>query len=119
MKTRRRAMDMWRVVIVWLACSVVWAAGPRDGATIYKQNCAECHDKGVPRAANRDAMKQLSPAVVLRALESGSMAIQGAALTPVERRTIAEFLTGKPLGNEPDLPTNDRAGYCADAPRGM
>ena len=58
------------------------SAGPlsaQDGPTLYKQLCASCHDAGLERAPDRDALRAMSPERVLAALESGvmlSMAIE-------------------------------------------
>ena len=69
-----------------------------DGATLYKQICASCHEAGVDRAPNRQALRAMSPERVLAALETGAMISMTSARTAVERRAIAEFVTGKPFG---------------------
>src|SRR5450755_1134353 len=70
-----------------------------DGAVIYKQNCAACHDSGASRAPSREALEQRSPAGVLDAL-NGIMRIPGSRLNAAERRAVAEFVTGKKLGGD-------------------
>src|SRR5439155_9636124 len=77
------------------------AAGPlsaEDGAPLDKQICAGCHDAGIDRAPNREAPRAMSPERVLAALETGAMISMTSARTAVERRGIAEFVTGKPFG---------------------
>jgi len=69
-----------------------------DGATLYKQICASCHEVGVDRAPNRQALRAMSPERVLAALETGAMISMTSARTAAERRAIAEFVTGKPFG---------------------
>jgi polyvinyl alcohol dehydrogenase (cytochrome) len=66
-----------------------------DGPTLYKQLCATCHDKGVGRAPTRDVLQAMTPERVLTAMESGPMLSMAAGRTGVERRDIAEFVTGK------------------------
>jgi len=74
------------------------AAHPRDGAAIYKQQCAKCHeDPTQPRAPRLREMTSFSPGFILRALQSGVMMPQGLRLSAEEQRTVAEFLSGKPL----------------------
>ena len=76
-------------------------AGPlsaEDGASLYKQLCASCHDTGFDRAPDRDALRAMSPERVLAALESGPMISMASGRTGVERRAIAEFVTGKSFG---------------------
>src|SRR5256884_7242989 len=76
-------------------------AGPlfaEDGATLYMRICAACHDTGFERAPSREVLRAMSPERVLAALESGVMISVTAARTAVERRAVAEFVTGKSFG---------------------
>jgi polyvinyl alcohol dehydrogenase (cytochrome) len=68
-----------------------------DGPTLYAQLCASCHDAGLDRAPNREALKAMTPERVLTALEKGVMLSMAAGRTGVERRAIVEFVTGKPF----------------------
>src|SRR5262249_6814048 len=69
-----------------------------DGANLYGRICATCHDTGFERAPSREALRAMSPERVLGALESGTMVSMTAGRTALERRAIAEFVTGKLLG---------------------
>lgn len=71
-----------------------------DGAAVYKQRCASCHDGGVGRAPNREALKQMSPENVQLALTSGIMMIQGIVMSTEEIRAVSEFVTAKSFGGE-------------------
>src|SRR5579871_2480741 len=103
---------MYRCLALFGAMSLLYAADP-DGAALYKQHCAVCHEvSGQTRAPNPAALHRMSPDNIVRALESGVMQEQGASLTAPERRTVAEFLTGKTIGAE--LPRAN-TGMCADA----
>src|SRR5678815_2333706 len=105
-------------VIVSLASLVVVlysvAAAADDGPTLYKQLCASCHDAGTERAPNRDALRSMTPERVLTAMESGPMLSMAAGRTGVERRAIAEFVTGKSfaqaLATTPSPQTMCKAG---------
>jgi polyvinyl alcohol dehydrogenase (cytochrome) len=66
-----------------------------DGPTLYKQLCASCHEAGTERAPNRDALRGMAPERVLTAMESGPMLSMASGRTGVERRAIAEYVTGK------------------------
>jgi polyvinyl alcohol dehydrogenase (cytochrome) len=88
------------LIHVALACAAfcVASVGPvaaEDGPTLYKQLCASCHDAGLDRAPSREALQAMSPERVLAALESGAMLSMASGRTGVERRAIAEFVTGK------------------------
>src|SRR5438477_7521945 len=82
---------------VALLFSSAWPLLAEDGPSLYKQLCATCHDTGLGRAPDREALRAMSPERVLAALESGVMLSMAAGRTGVERRTIAEFVTGKPF----------------------
>src|SRR5581483_11199560 len=75
----------------------VTAYAPEDSA-VYKEHCAQCHDKGVQRAPQLAALKALSPEKILDALTNGKIAEQGKALTAAEARAVAVFASGKALG---------------------
>src|SRR5438552_6979397 len=86
-----------------IGCVVLFfsSVGPlaaEDGATLYKQLCASCHDAGIERAPSRDTFRAMSPERVLTAMESGPMISMASGRTGVERRDIAEFVTDKHFG---------------------
>ena len=81
-----------------------------DGAELYKRSCAQCHETGVGRAPSREQFRAMSPDRVLTAMESGSMVTMANNRSAVERRAIAEFLTGQTFAN---------ALSTAPAPRAM
>jgi polyvinyl alcohol dehydrogenase (cytochrome) len=99
-----------------LATALLWlgfvlsasAAGEPDGAALYKRDCAVCHDGGAnTRAPSPDALRERSPEAVVEAL-NGVMRIPGSRLNALQRRALAEFLTGKKLGGDVAGPTTGR-----------
>jgi polyvinyl alcohol dehydrogenase (cytochrome) len=86
-----------RIAVTALALSFcsAWPLAAEDGPELYKQLCASCHETGAGRAPTRDALRAMTPERVLAALESGAMLSMAAGRTGVERRLIAEFVTGK------------------------
>jgi polyvinyl alcohol dehydrogenase (cytochrome) len=72
-----------------------------DGAAIFARDCATCHD-GAPnnRAPAPSVLNQRSPEAILSALTAGGMRPQGGRLTGAERRAVAEYLSGRPLGGD-------------------
>src|SRR5215468_9216329 len=94
------------------------SAGPlyaEDGPTLYQRICAACHDTGFERAPGREALRAMSPERVLAALENGVMISMTAGRTAVERRAIAEFVTGKSFGR-PLVTTPSPQSMCAARP---
>src|SRR5881296_1264346 len=74
-----------------------------SGEELYKQICASCHEAGLERAPNRQALRAMTAERVLAALETGAMLSMASGRTSVERRAIAEFVTGKPFAKAMDL----------------
>ncbi len=104
---------MNRVAVLLGAVSLAFAADP-DGAALYKDHCAACHDvSGQTRAPAPAALRQMSTENIVRSLETGLMKDQGATLSTAEKRTVAEFLTAKTVGS----PAAQATGMCAD-PKG-
>ena len=108
------------VVMLVLTASPVLA---QDGAALYGTYCAQCHDGGLGRVPPRRMLGEMTPERIVAALESGSMRAQGAERSPDERRAIAVFLTGKPLGALAAVETAPRCSMppapFAAAPRGQ
>jgi len=74
------------------------AAQRLDGAAVYRDHCAHCHDTPTGRTPSRDALKAQTADAILASLNTGSMAMQALPLGAGERRAVAEFLSGKPVG---------------------
>ena len=108
-----------RLISTAIGCLALcfFSAGPAaadDGPSLYKQLCASCHDAGLDRAPGREVLQAMSAERVLAALESGAMLSMASNRTGVERRAIAEFVTGKsfaqPLSMTPSPQAMCRAG---------
>src|SRR5258708_37691397 len=99
---------MMRVLVVGCAWVSILAAVPvsaQDGAALYRQQCASCHEGGqVARAPARDVIAALTPDRIVAALETGTMRVQGEALTPEQRRAIAIYLSVAPPAPPPTAP---------------
>jgi polyvinyl alcohol dehydrogenase (cytochrome) len=80
-----------------------------SGEALYRQRCAECHDRAEGRTPPRATLQQLSRARILRTLDFGAMMTIAYPLRRVEREAIADYL-GRP-GAEP----GPRAeAFCSD-----
>jgi len=101
---------MRALALFLIACG----AFAQDGAALFEEHCASCHrPDSSTRAPLRDVLARVPRPAILAALETGNMKAQGAALTLVERRAIAEFLSPIVATAEP------RTGFCAAAPPKM
>jgi polyvinyl alcohol dehydrogenase (cytochrome) len=68
-----------------------------DGASLYRQSCASCHDGGMDRAPGRQALSAMPAERVLAALETGPMISMASRYNAAQRRLIAEFVSGKKI----------------------
>lgn len=59
---------------------------------LYQQNCASCHGGAVNGAPTRAALELRSQAQVLASMNGGIMQAQAAALSPIDRVVLAEYL---------------------------
>ena len=66
-----------------------------NGERQYNLFCAECHEGALLEAPQRAAFELYSPERIVDALESGSMATSGMALTRQQKRDVAYYLTGE------------------------
>lgn len=98
--------------LLFLTFPVFLGAQSETGESMYKQSCAQCHDKGLNRAPQRDLFKSLSPEQVLSAMETGPMISMGMRWPSEGRRAIAEYVTGKKFGTTPSLDPSPKA-MCA------
>jgi polyvinyl alcohol dehydrogenase (cytochrome) len=96
-----------------IGAGVTLQAEPPDGAAVYARACASCHNGGDSRAPAREVLAQRSPEAIMSALTAGLMRPQGARIDGLERRAVAEFLSGKTLGGDV---TGATVGRCTAQP---
>jgi polyvinyl alcohol dehydrogenase (cytochrome) len=107
MRTRLRSSTVTFGCLAFL--TMAWPVSADDGPTLYKQLCATCHDAGLARAPTREVLQAMTPERVLTALESGAMLSMASGRTGVERRAIAEFVTGKTFAEALSLTPSPQA----------
>lgn len=113
-----------------LAVGCCWAADDPMGVAIYQKHCATCHDAPDPqsRIPAKPALQKMRAASIIRALASGVMKQQGAALSRVEQLSVAKLLGSSetvvnppsanacPAGDwKPRIAAGDWRGWSADA----
>lgn len=119
-------MRIWIAATLTVASVVAWPLGAQqapappaasasvDGAAVFARECSTCHTGAADtRAPAPEVLRRRSPEAILSALTAGGMRPQGGRLTGAERRAVAEFITGRPLGG--DL-TGSTVGRCTAPP---
>ena len=82
-----------------------------DGAAIFHQKCAMCHDNPSGRIPAREMLASLPPDTIIFDLTFGVMQPQGLGLSANEIAAVATFLTGK--SSSPGAQPNPDANRCA------
>lgn len=92
-----------------LLLPVSWAQDPSsgpDGAALYAQRCAACHDHPRGRVPSRNALSYRPSSNIVMALKTGAMRPQAAGLTTEQVRAIASFLTAGAAARIPAVHPN-------------
>jgi len=119
-----RSADRWLVPPMALLMVVAWVAVAADapapepelqkrideGAALYAERCASCHDHPRERIPPREALRYRSPEAVHRALTRGAMQHVAGSLDAEEAGSLAAFLTGSLPGSLPQPLPNRCAG---------
>ena len=101
----------WLVIVLAFSMAVARAETP-DGAVVFARACATCHTGAADsRAPSREVLAERSPEAILSALTAGRMRPQGAHLNGVDRRAVAEYLSGKKIGGDV---TGAAVGRCTE-----
>lgn len=92
-------------------------AGTESGIAVFEQHCMTCHgNPNVPRAPQPSVIRQMSPERIYTALTTGLMKAQGSSLTEDQRKMLATFLSGRPLGSLQQGAAKDMPNQCASNP---
>jgi polyvinyl alcohol dehydrogenase (cytochrome) len=72
-----------------------------QGITAYEEHCARCHSAPTrdTRAPGRELLRERTPEAVLEAITTGPMRVHAEGLTDVQKRLLAEQLTGHIVGS--------------------
>ena len=113
MKSTILRLTLLSATIVIAGSQSSWA---QDGAALYHQRCAACHDSGSSdRVPARSVLQQMSPESVVRVLETGVMRMVAGSMTPAERDAVAQYLTGKAPHANADAAVHPQVGLCDSA----
>ena len=73
--------------------------GTNAGIYAFTGRCASCHDTRKDGAPDRYALNRRTPEEVLASMTTGSMAQYAHGLTEYEKRVVAVYVGGRPLGS--------------------
>ena len=68
------------------------------GKTEYEKVCASCHNGSLKKAPHRDMIALMTPESILSTISTGVMAGYASGLDEIEKKRIAEYLSGEKLG---------------------
>jgi len=115
MSNSRRLVTVGALVLLAMPAAGQDVASQDDGAALFKTYCAMCHDGPAAdaQAPRLDTLRQLSAEQVLAALERGSMRARAAERSRAQRRTLAAYVSGKPLAaSDAAMP---KSAFCSVA----
>ena len=84
------------------------------GMRIFQGRCMTCHgNAAVPQAPSPAAIRDMTPERIYEALTTGAMQIQGQSLSDNEKRVVAMFMSGRPLGGLQQGDAKNMPNHCA------
>jgi polyvinyl alcohol dehydrogenase (cytochrome) len=88
--------------------------GTEQGFALFQTRCMTCH--GNPSMAGRapdpNVIRQYSPERIYEALTTGPMKAQGASLSDDQKKVIALFMSGRPLGSAKEGDMHGMINQC-------
>src|SRR5262249_16233917 len=100
----RKAMNVVLLALVLAQGPQAQNAPPRPGfraaPPIFQQNCGTCHGHDGKQAPSITDLQNHSPEEIYEVLTTGKMKEQAAQVPDVQKRKIAEFLSGRPRGSD-------------------
>ena len=86
------------------------------GIYAFTSHCAGCHDTGKEGASDRHALNRHTPEQVLASITTGSMAQYATAMTDFEKRVVAVYVGGRPLGAAASGDASQMKNRCVSRP---
>jgi polyvinyl alcohol dehydrogenase (cytochrome) len=90
--------------------------GTNAGIFLFTGRCASCHDAGQDGAPDRNALNRRTPEEVLASMTIGTMSRYAVGLTEYEKRVVAVYVGGRPLGSAASGDAASMKNHCASAP---
>src|SRR2546426_9020174 len=91
--------------------------GTENGIAVFQTQCVACHgNPNVERAPSPAAIREMPPERILAALTTGVMKDQGDKLSDQDKRGVAEFMSGRPLGSSQQGDAKNMPNRCRNNP---
>jgi polyvinyl alcohol dehydrogenase (cytochrome) len=91
--------------------------GTEFGFATFQNECSACHgNPNVERAPSPAALREMSPEKIYEALSTGVMKTQAATLSDAEKKRLAEFMSGRPLGSAARGDARHMPNQCSSNP---
>jgi len=90
--------------------------GFRAAPPIFQQNCGTCHGHDGKQGPSIVDLQNNSPEQIYEVLTTGKMKDQAAQVPDVQKRQIAEFLSGRPMGSDEAGDIKKMTNPCATNP---
>ncbi len=91
--------------------------GTELGFRTFQSKCMTCHgNPNVERAPSPAAIREMSPERIYAALTDGVMKTQGSTLSDGDKRMLALFMSGRPLGSMQQGDAKGMSGHCESNP---
>jgi polyvinyl alcohol dehydrogenase (cytochrome) len=93
------------------------ASSAAGSAALFRTYCATCHEgpEANPQAPGLDVMRRMTAEQVLESLERGAMRTRAAERSRAQRRALAVYVSGKPLGAESGN-SMSKSAFCGAMP---
>jgi polyvinyl alcohol dehydrogenase (cytochrome) len=94
------------------------APGSENGIAVFQTQCFGCHGNAkVPNAPSPVAIREMSPERIYESLTTGVMKEQGGKLSDADKRVVAEFMGGRPLGSARAGDARNMPNQCRNNPQ--
>jgi polyvinyl alcohol dehydrogenase (cytochrome) len=91
--------------------------GTENGIAVFQTQCVSCHgNPNVDRAPSPNAIREMPPERIYAALTTGIMKDQGDKLSDQDKRGVAEFMSGRPLGSAQQGDAKNMPNQCRNNP---
>jgi len=91
--------------------------GTESGFATFQTRCTGCHgNPAVERAPSPTTLREMTPERIYESLTTGSMQAQSSGLTDAQKKALAEFMAGRPLGSARQGDGQTMPNQCASNP---